>query len=108
MTSATDVSDSTRVHERLRAQAEDYVSALESDAPDRGLDVETVVRDSVLIEEIVAYAEEHGIDAIVMGTDGRGGVERLPGSVTDEVIRTAPVPVLSVRGNEDESNPRDQ
>lgn len=48
--------------------------------------------------EIVRVAAEASADLIVMGTHGRGGVERfLLGSVTDRVMRTAPCPVLTVR-----------
>jgi nucleotide-binding universal stress UspA family protein len=38
---------------------------------------------------------------IVMGTHGRGGVQRLMlGSVADRVLRTATCPILVVRGGE--------
>jgi nucleotide-binding universal stress UspA family protein len=46
----------------------------------------------------VAFAAEAGIDLIVMGTHGRGGlVHMLLGSVTEKVVRAAPCPVLTVR-----------
>jgi nucleotide-binding universal stress UspA family protein len=49
-------------------------------------------------DEIVEYAGAEGIDLVVMGTHGRQGVRRLLlGSVTEEVLRTAPCPVLAVR-----------
>jgi nucleotide-binding universal stress UspA family protein len=47
---------------------------------------------------IVEYAAGHGIDLIVMGTHGRGGMAHLVmGSVAERVIRTACCPVLTVR-----------
>jgi nucleotide-binding universal stress UspA family protein len=47
---------------------------------------------------ILAYAATHGVDMIVMGTHGRGAVEKLwVGSVTERVLRSAKCPVLSVR-----------
>lgn len=50
---------------------------------------------------IVTYAEEHEVDLIVMGTHGRRGVRRaLLGSATEEVVRSAPCPVVTVRGGE--------
>ncbi|QFU81549.1 universal stress protein [Natronorubrum aibiense] len=50
-------------------------------------------------DAILEYAATHDVDAIVMGTRGRRGVGRLLlGSVTEAVVRDAPVPVLVVRG----------
>lgn len=49
-------------------------------------------------QEIVRCAEEREVDVIVMGTHGRGGVSHfILGSVAEQVIRTAPCPVLVVR-----------
>ena len=47
---------------------------------------------------ILDYADRHDVDLIVMGTHGRAGVDRLIlGSVTQEVVRLASCPVLTVR-----------
>lgn len=49
-------------------------------------------------EQIIAYANDHDIDIIVMGTHGRTGLDRyLLGSVTEKVVRLADVPVMTVR-----------
>jgi nucleotide-binding universal stress UspA family protein len=46
---------------------------------------------------ILAYATEHDIDLIVLGTHGRRGVRRLLlGSVAEEVVRRASCPVFTV------------
>jgi nucleotide-binding universal stress UspA family protein len=48
-------------------------------------------------EQIVRYANHHGIGLIVLGTHGRTGVSRaLVGSVAERVVRTASCPVLTV------------
>ncbi|MCU4801388.1 universal stress protein [Halobacteria archaeon HArc-gm2] len=48
------------------------------------------------------YAGEEAVDLVAMGTHGRSGVDRfLMGSVTEGTVRTAPVPVLTVRGTDD-------
>lgn len=50
---------------------------------------------------IIGYAEEQDVDLVVVGTRGRRGLQRLLiGSVSEEVIRDAPCPVLTVRGSE--------
>jgi len=47
-------------------------------------------------EGILSYAAEQDIDLIVMGTNGRRGVERLViGSVAEQVVRQAECPVLT-------------
>lgn len=49
-------------------------------------------------EQIVTYAEDEEIDLIATGTHGRRGVDRmLFGSVTEEVVRNAACPVLTIR-----------
>ncbi len=49
-------------------------------------------------ESIVKKAEEEGVDMIIMSTHGRTGVSHmLIGSVTEQVVRRASCPVLSVR-----------
>lgn len=59
---------------------------------------ERVLLDGRPSAEIVDYAEEGGCDLIVMGTHGRGGIDRLLlGSVAERVVRTSEVPVLTVR-----------
>jgi nucleotide-binding universal stress UspA family protein len=48
-------------------------------------------------ECIVDVAKQRGADIIVMGTHGRRGVmHALLGSVAEHVVRTSPVPVLTV------------
>ena len=60
--------------------------------------VEHRKRGTASAPEIAAFAEEQGIDLIVMGAHGRRGWRRfLLGSVAEEVVRTAPCPVLTLR-----------
>ena len=48
--------------------------------------------------KILEYASQHGIDLIVMGTRGRGTVERVwVGSVTQGVLHHATCPVVSIQ-----------
>ena len=48
--------------------------------------------------EIIRYARQHDIDPIVLSTHGRTGlIHVIMGSVAENVVRTAPCPVLTVR-----------
>jgi nucleotide-binding universal stress UspA family protein len=50
-------------------------------------------------EVIVETAKARKADLIVMATHGRGGLSHLlMGSVTEKVVRSAPCPVLTIRG----------
>ncbi|MDD1687427.1 universal stress protein [Methanoregula sp.] len=63
-----------------------------------GVTLETVTLDGKPAAEIVKFAQEKGIDLIVIGTRGKQGLERLLlGSVAEQVIRTAPCKVLVVK-----------
>jgi len=58
----------------------------------------TEVREGRPAPEIAEYAREVGADVVALGTRGRHGENRLLlGSVAEAVVRTCPVPVLTVR-----------
>lgn len=60
--------------------------------------VTTAVREGRPANEIRAYAREVDADVVATGTRGRHGENRfLVGSVAERVVRTCPVPVLTVR-----------
>jgi len=57
-----------------------------------------VVADHAPAKAICDYAETHGVDLIVVGSHGRGGMERwLIGSVAERVVRHATSNVYVVR-----------
>jgi nucleotide-binding universal stress UspA family protein len=61
--------------------------------------IATAVVEGSAAESIVEHAESAGSDLIVMASHGRTGASRFwLGSVADAVMRSAPVPVLMVRG----------
>mgnify|MGYP005854281569 CR=1 FL=1 len=91
-------SDSSSRADRFVEQAAARVEQLSTTATERGVECVTATATGDPAEEIVAYATDHDIDLIAMGTHGRGSFERLlVGSVTDNVVRAATVPVLTVR-----------
>ena len=63
-----------------------------------GLRARSIVGTGAPHEEILVTAAREHADLIVMGTQGRSGLDRaLLGSVAERVIRLAPCPVLAVR-----------
>ncbi|WP_313694631.1 universal stress protein [Halorarum halobium] len=90
LSKVTDVGES-------RSEVESIVAEAAERARDAGVGVETAVAEGAPHEEVGAYVDEHGIDVVVMGTHGRSGVGRaLMGSVTEKVVRTVDVPVLTI------------
>ncbi|GAB7008259.1 universal stress protein [Halorubrum trueperi] len=86
------------VGDLLRSDAKKAVGAVEDIATEAGVDVETAVVEGSPSREIIRYAEGNECDLVVMGTHGRGGIDRLLlGSVAEKVVRGAEVPVLTVR-----------
>ena len=83
----------------LREDAETAVARVREIAErmDAGVPVETAVVEGKPSREIVRYAESEGCDLVVMGTHGRGGIDRLLlGSVAESVIRASSIPVTAV------------
>lgn len=85
--------------EAIEKRATTLVSETAERAPEE-VDVTTATPTGAAKTEIIDYADSVEADLIVMGSRGRGGVERLMlGSVTEHVIRTSDVDVL-VRGDD--------
>ena len=92
----------TLQNEAAAPAAHRAVERVAVDAERADVDVETAVEQGVPHEEILGYADGHDIDMIVMGTQGRTGLDRvLVGSVTERVVRMADVPVVTVRFTDD-------
>lgn len=91
----------SEVRKVFEAQREWATHALEERAAEtRGAGIPTLARVVVGTphQAIVEIAKDVRAELIVMGTHGRGGIERFfLGSVADRVIRSAPCPVLTVR-----------
>jgi len=87
--------------DRGSAALEQVTGAAAERDPD--LDVTIEVREGRPATEITEYARDVGADVVAMGTRGRHGENRfLIGSVAERVVRTCPIPVLTVRQLTDE------
>lgn len=79
-------------------QSDQAAESVAESASKRGVEATTNLRQGVPQEQIVDFAESNPIDMIVMGTVGRSGLDQLVvGSVAEEVVRNATVPVVTVR-----------
>lgn len=84
--------------EALADQARRYLRGVAASLERLGIDVQTRVVSGNPGDRIVSEVER-GYDLVAMATHGRGGIDRLMvGSVADQVIRAADVPVLLLRG----------
>ena len=60
--------------------------------------VEGKILSGYAAQEIIGYANNNEMDIIVMGTHGRTGIDRmLFGSVAEKVVKTATMPVMTIR-----------
>ncbi len=65
---------------------------------DPAIKVEGKILSGYAAQEILGYANTNEMDIIVMGTHGRSGIDRiLFGSVAEKVVKTASVPVMTIR-----------
>jgi nucleotide-binding universal stress UspA family protein len=79
-------------------EANDLTNDVVDHAVEWGIEATPLVWEGEPADAILAAAESEGADVIVIGSSGKSGVGRmLMGSVSDDVIRRAPVPVMVVR-----------
>ncbi len=80
-----------------RIAAEKQIKALVDElGPELKVDT-TLVKHGPVAEQVAAVIEEQAIDLLVIGTRGRGGLQKLAlGSVAEELLRVAPCPVMTI------------
>ncbi|SFS64778.1 universal stress protein [Halostagnicola kamekurae] len=84
-------------HEQAHNRANDLLEETVERASDADRDIETVVETGKPAHEIVEHAVENDVDQIVIGSHGRKRAGRLLfGSVSESVVRTAPMTVVVV------------
>jgi nucleotide-binding universal stress UspA family protein len=91
--------------DRLEESAEAILEEASSFASEAGVKPASAVVEYApsIHKAILEFIEKHDIDLVVVGTHGRTGIDRyLLGSVTEYLIRTSPIPVLTVREREDQ------
>ena len=84
--------------ETRRRDAEEYLAPIAIALRARGIETTSGVRVGRPVEQILAAARAAGADLVAMSTHGRGGLGRLLfGSVAEQVLRHAEVPVFLMR-----------
>jgi nucleotide-binding universal stress UspA family protein len=98
---------STVIVDKLEAVATEAVGTASDRLSELGVGtVETAVAHGVPYRALLDAIEDTDADLVVIGTHGRTGIDRyLLGSVAEKLVRTSPVPVMTVRapGAGDES-----
>lgn len=98
--SKSDVRDTLR--DVGHTEATNVLATVDDEATAAGVDIVTDIADGTPDDAILAYITDHDIDVVVMGTHGRNSVRRrLLGSITERVVREAPVPVVTVSPTDD-------
>ena len=86
------------LHKRATHRAVELLDEMRAAASDHEGEVRTDYVFGKPASEIAAYAADHDVDLVVMGSHGRSGLERVVlGSVTQGVLARAGVPVTVVR-----------
>jgi nucleotide-binding universal stress UspA family protein len=89
--------DDDERREEYETHGRELTSELCGMAEDAGVDCVAALRFGQPSREIVDYAEQEGVDLVVMGSAYGGRFRALLGGTTDRVVRTSPVPVMTHR-----------
>ncbi len=78
-------------------EATSYIQSIANKLKNEGINAEPVAIPGYAAEEIVKYAQQNGVDLIIMSTHGRSGIRRwVMGSVTNRVLEHSPIPVMTI------------
>ncbi|AFZ74903.1 universal stress protein [Natronobacterium gregoryi] len=91
--------NATDLTETLEKDGREAIAEVEDRASAATLETTGEVREGTPAKTILDYADEHGIDLIVIGTRGKSPREKVTslGSVSERVVDNASIPVFVVR-----------
>lgn len=88
---------------RLESDGQDLLKEVQAALDTEGVTLETTVLRGSPARTIGEYADDQDASLLVLGTQGRTGIERyVVGSVAERVVRTAERPVLTVRADDEQ------
>lgn len=104
VTAAAGSETSTDLERTLEDEGREAVATVEDRATAEGLETVSEVRQGTPAKTILEYADEQGIDLVVIGTRGKSPREKVTslGSVSERVVDNASIPVFVVRNAGDE------
>ena len=96
---AISMDDIARTEKQWSDKGQAVVDAVQQSAQESGVTARAVVAQSDLVaESIMATANKHNCDLVVMASHGRKGIQRvLLGSETQHVLTHSTIPVLVLR-----------
>lgn len=84
--------------EVVAAEARQYLDRLVGIPMYPGVTITREVLEGPVADTLAEYAENNGVDLVVISTHGRSGISRwIWGSVADRILRAACVPVFMIR-----------
>lgn len=100
LVSPADATGPVRVDDYTTRGAREQLEAVAAPLRSEGFVVRTIAVVGDVAERILAVATEIGADALVVGTHGRKGLPHLLlGSIAENVVRGASVPVVCIRAH---------
>jgi len=88
---------------KMQRQGQRYLNRIAKRLTKKGLRVETSVLLGRPADEIRSFAEEQGVDLIIMSSHGRSGRSKWAlGSISDKMLRASEVSMLLVKPTDDD------
>lgn len=97
--------DMKKCQDKVKEYSREVIKSMEQETKNVGIDatcqlLEYEDAESSISDKILEYTQQLNADLLVIGTHGRRGVRRiLLGSVAEEIIHIATLPVLLIRKN---------
>lgn len=99
--SVTDLMSQLESVENFEKIGERATESIQEQVKEKGLTPVIAIKRGVPHKKILDYANKEDMDIVIMSTHGRSGLDRmLLGSVTEKVIRSSKIPVLTATYNE--------
>ncbi len=91
------IQEPDEIYDALERRGEEAIETVRDRARDAGVSISASIASGSPASVILTYASDNDVDLIVMGTHGRTGIGQwFLGSVTENVVRQADVPVFCV------------